>query len=137
MSLSKNHQWGFFGSLKMNYGVSDLQASKLFQFAVTSLVTFNDAPEEIAAMFLDSTYGRHFADTLSNHVNSVYDGGGNTIITDRYAALHNAVKKELTVSTRHHKEFQRFVREFQAEETSEFGESKFNKLVQRVLETKG
>lgn len=143
MVISNNKEWGFFGTLKSNFGVSDSQAAKLFSTASQFFADSCDTPEEVAAMFLDSTYGRHFADSLTSHTYSrsaaahspeeKYVGGSSSAIRE----LQSALRKELTTNKRHLKEFQRFVREFQAEETSEFGESKFNKLVQRVLETKG
>lgn len=136
-SQSRNREWGFFGTLKSNFGVSDMQAAKLFDLATSLLIGFTETVPEMARDFMDSTYGRHFADGLTSYIDGRYGEDGERMVTDHYRKLVKAIQREITTDKRHLKEFQRFVREFQAEETSEFGESKFNKLVQRVLETKG
>jgi hypothetical protein len=67
--VTANESWGFFGTLQSNNGVSVREAADLFNRAGQHLIArgfVRDAEQAVA--FLDSRYGRHFADALSFHV---------------------------------------------------------------------
>lgn len=62
-SLSLNHEWGFWGTVAKHE--PRLEAEVLFTLAVGIIIgTFTDVPSEDAVAFLDSKWGRHFADEV-------------------------------------------------------------------------
>lgn len=62
-----NPAWGFFATIQMNYGFSDLAAARLFDAAGQMLMAELKLPPDHIRNFLDGRYGRHFADELSFH----------------------------------------------------------------------
>lgn len=59
--------FGFFGTLQSNYGVSFREATRLFQSTGEAMVLAGLPVDEVVG-FLDSRYGRHFADALDAHL---------------------------------------------------------------------
>ncbi len=66
--LTTNPEHGFSGTVRVNHGLSESEVAAAFQ-AVGQVVSecLTVSPLEAAA-FLDSTYGRHFADSLTHHL---------------------------------------------------------------------
>lgn len=66
---TQNESYGFFGTSQSNYGLSVREAARLFNAVAQHMVASGFAPSADAARdFLDSRYGRHFADALSYRV---------------------------------------------------------------------
>lgn len=57
---TENPEWGFFGTLILNYGITEADAATAFDFAARAIGSDG-------LRFLDSRMGRHFADLLSFH----------------------------------------------------------------------
>lgn len=67
MIKSTNPDWGFFGTTQRNYNFSDEATERLFDATAQMLSKqFKLSAPQIVS-FLDSKYGRHFADELSFH----------------------------------------------------------------------
>lgn len=65
---SKNKEWGFYGTMQRNYGLSDFEVSELFDYAAKLLVTrFDYSDLDEPRTLLDDRWGRHYADFLSFH----------------------------------------------------------------------
>lgn len=64
---TKNTVWGFFGTIQTNYSFSDTVSARLFDATGQMLAKKLKLPVEQIVCFLDSKYGRHFADELSFH----------------------------------------------------------------------
>jgi len=63
---TQNEAWGFFGSMNDN-------ASAAWPIAMTAISDATGQPLESVRMFLDSRYGRHFADDVLNEMFHGYD----------------------------------------------------------------
>lgn len=62
---TQNKAWGFYGTLKSNYELSDADAEQVFSYMEDALVSRMGIEATKAGLFLDSKYGRHLADELS------------------------------------------------------------------------
>jgi hypothetical protein len=67
MVKTTNTQWGFFGTLKSNYGLSVKTTEELFDLAARKIAASASVTHDMAREFLDATYGRHMADEMSFH----------------------------------------------------------------------
>lgn len=63
-NLTKNQEWGFFGTLK-TYGFSDRKCHTVFNTVAKHIAKATDTTEEEAAWFLDGRPGRHLVDDMS------------------------------------------------------------------------
>ena len=66
---SRNTTWGYHGTLKTNYDLTEAETVEVFSKTVRLLADQTDQDERVARDFLDSRSGRHFADHLSFHRN--------------------------------------------------------------------
>lgn len=64
-ALDKDPTWGFLGTMKSNYGVSDKEAEKLYFAMLDNVRKVSKASGSDIEQFLDSKWGRHLADELS------------------------------------------------------------------------
>lgn len=62
-----NEQWGFYGTMKSNYGISDKTSEELFDLAARTLASKLKVTTSAAQAYLDAKDGRHLADSLSLH----------------------------------------------------------------------
>lgn len=60
-----NTQWGYFGTMKANYDLSDKMTAELFDITAKAIAKKANAKIESAVLYLDSSNGRHMADALS------------------------------------------------------------------------
>lgn len=60
---SQNEAWGFFGTIGHH-----AEPRKAWNLAIAAVANATDLPLDTARAFLDSRMGRHFADTVSNHL---------------------------------------------------------------------
>lgn len=58
---TQNESWGFFGAMNDN-------ASAVWPIAMTAISDATSQPLESVRLFLDSRYGRHFADDVLNEM---------------------------------------------------------------------
>lgn len=65
MIKTTNLEWGFYGTLKSKYGLSDKEAEVLYDHAAKTLMIARSMSQSQAVELLDSRTGRHFADHLS------------------------------------------------------------------------
>ena len=66
---TRNEAWGFWGTMR---GVNQ-SADTAWRIAMTAIAATTGEPLENIRVFLDSRYGRHFADEVYNHT---YAGAG-------------------------------------------------------------
>lgn len=64
---TQNEQFGFFGTSKSNYGLSDKATAELFDFTAKRIAVKGNVSHGLAREYLDATYGRHMSDALSFH----------------------------------------------------------------------
>jgi len=53
---TQNTQWGYFGTMKSNYGISDKMAATLFDLAAQKIKAKVRCSDEAAREFLDATH---------------------------------------------------------------------------------
>lgn len=63
---SNNPEWGFWGTMAE-------QAKPAWPLAMTAISEATGQPLQVVREFLDSSYGRHFADSVLNHGGSLLD----------------------------------------------------------------
>jgi hypothetical protein len=85
-----NKTFGFYGTVKSNFSLSDSDAAKAFDETGKMLGRMLALDDDQAVKALDSTYGRHFADMLSNKAD---DSEGLAAVK---GALTKVNKQELT-----------------------------------------
>jgi hypothetical protein len=65
MITTANHAWGFYGTCRSNFLLTDQQAAEVFNLVAQHLIAVQIVPDaESAQRALDSRHGRHFADAL-------------------------------------------------------------------------
>ncbi len=62
---TRNPDFGFFATAQGNYKLSDAEQDAAWSAAMHALMALHGAQAEDARNFLDSRYGRHFADSLT------------------------------------------------------------------------
>jgi hypothetical protein len=62
---SENKEWGFYGTSKRNFGLSDEDTQTLFEVAAKLNAINDDKTISDTIEFLDSRQGRHYADSLT------------------------------------------------------------------------
>jgi len=60
---TQNREWGFFGTIN-HHGDPEIA----WPIAITAIADATALPATTVQAFLDSRYGRHFADEVSNHL---------------------------------------------------------------------
>ncbi len=90
-TATQNQAWGFYGTLKSNYGVSDVEAAKLFDHAARQLVRVFRITAECARQYLDARDGRHLADHLSFYIGN---GAGNHSLKNLKSAMVKALAND-------------------------------------------
>ena len=78
---SQNESWGFFGTLRHH-----AEPDEGWALAMKAIAKATGCPDEAVRDFLDSRYGRHFADEVANGLGT----GG-----DLAAAINEAVERWL------------------------------------------
>jgi len=63
LPATQNEGWGFWGTMNDH-------ATTAWPLAMTAVSTATGEPLESIRLFLDSRYGRHFADDVLNHVHA-------------------------------------------------------------------
>lgn len=62
---SQNKEWGFYQTMRLNYDIEEATMDRIFDQVGHSIAQSLAVSEDQARFFLDSRYGRHFADELS------------------------------------------------------------------------
>jgi hypothetical protein len=65
---SQNEAWGFFGTIRHH-----AEPNQAWALAMEAIAKTTGCPDEAVRDFLDSRYGRHFADEVANHLVSGRD----------------------------------------------------------------
>jgi hypothetical protein len=63
---TENPEWGFFGTMTRQASASSAEAA--WSTAVTAIVAATTCTPDEVRVFLDSRYGRHFADDVSGYL---------------------------------------------------------------------
>lgn len=77
---TKNMEWGFFGTLKTNYGLSDKEADDIYILMSNGLGELWDLSKQEMITVLDSKFGRHLADHLSRF-GANRDSGAKSVVS--------------------------------------------------------
>jgi hypothetical protein len=96
---SNNRDWGFFGTVQANFGVTESQAEMLFDYACKQLnkldkneylvKTYYDNQSHTPVSFLDSRAGRHLCDSMTMYA----DMRENITLREIKVAICEAIEK--------------------------------------------
>ena len=91
MPQTHNREWGFFGTIS-HHG----DAETAWPLAINAISDATSLPAAAVAAFLDSRYGRHFADEVSNYL-----AAGQSLATAINAAGTTWMGWRISVHTAH------------------------------------
>ncbi len=73
LEASNNKMFGFYGTLKSGFGVSDREANQIWTFTAKKLRNLKGIPKDIEEI-MDEKWGRYFIDMASSYVQPDEDG---------------------------------------------------------------
>jgi hypothetical protein len=68
MILTKNSQWGFWGTISRSSYRTDWLPGRAWELAMTAITGATRCTERAAREYLDSSMGRHFADAVNDRL---------------------------------------------------------------------
>lgn len=93
MIKSNNTEFGFYGTIKLNYKLQDKTTSRVYDLVAKRVIKEFYVTEEVAINFLDSRMGRHLADNFTFFIKKQVDKNIDSYPSDKLKSFFDWFKE--------------------------------------------